>query len=675
MKPSQGGWCLFLAQLMSINCIGMGRGRPPIRPEDTAYKGLILKGIEDRYIQADRFIWQRELKVKEIGDLHLNIMLPNDSMGLALRAPINVTKGQEWNWVVRNGQVTANGIFIDRVKLTSTSQGYYKHINIIVSNISLNEGGEWEVATIASHPNKELKCNLNTGEGCVLTVDEVTLSVQKRENCKDQIRIPWPKRGIIVVPTHETVVQGVGWTYYPIMLDFNYFMIPLRCSRQQREWFKGRTQEIIDEWTETKRRDKRDTIATILGGVGTGLGVWNSADIIGLNSRINSLTDGFGHAMKTGGVADSLIVEKLGDNVDDIHTIAHNLQLVEENIADISNSIKNEEIGAAIFCSMTGNKLLSDLKDTINDIKGNKWTEKLNATKIIATLRKKGVIVTEDNLKHAYIEGPGQWLPEESESGRVGLILAIPRWEGEAEPLNFVHSIGTFSQSTYQQHFPSKKLATITEVVIDEGCCKKVQHRWLCTCTWETRDIENGWVQFTKAELVREVIHIGDMACFIGHKEYKTSDETCPVEEGTCVRVTTPLHVGTHTVFPSGNLTTDCMNFTEDTVWENWTLKLFPPIPKLTLQLHELVQRTKQQLRPISNLLEQQNNELEKTKEEVIHPWWGVLTDVETHPIMRTLSLMLMFIQVITTAVILYFCVILKKMKRKLKARNQNDFI
>ncbi|KAM4722866.1 LOW QUALITY PROTEIN: uncharacterized protein WCC33_009043 [Rhinophrynus dorsalis] len=556
--------------------------------------------------------------------------------------------------------------------MSSSLQGNITYIRIIVKNITMQEGGEWDGAIISAQTDIEKDCDLNSGEGGVLTVDELNLVVRKRERCQEQRNIPWPEKGIVVVPTHDTMVQGVGWTYYPILVDFNYFSIPLRCPEQQKAWFNERTQEIIDEWAGAGRRPKRDTIATILGGVGTGLGVWNSADIMGLNSRINSLTDGMGHAMKTGGVADTLILNKLGDNIDDVHSIAHNLQLVEESILAITRSIRSEAVGTAIFCSMTGEKLLSDLREIIRDIKGNKWTERLNATRIIATLEKRGVLVTKENLHYAYIEGPGEWLPWKAEPKTVGLMLAIPRWEGQAEPLNFVHSIGTPSQGIYQQHFPSKRLSTSTGVVVDEGCCRKSQH-WLCACAWEKGDMGEGWVQLTKVGLVREVIRLGDVACFIGHHEYRTSDETCKVEEGSCIQVTRAIHVGTHTLFPSGNLTMERLNFTGDIKKENWTMELFPPIPPLTLELQQLVHRTKQQLQPISHLIDQQKQEVEKTMREVSQPWWSILTNVETHPVMRTLSIVLMFIQLVTTGTVLYFCVRMKRMKN-LWTRDWKDF-
>ncbi|KAM4709349.1 LOW QUALITY PROTEIN: uncharacterized protein O3C94_020514 [Discoglossus pictus] len=519
------------------------------------------------------------------------------------------------------------------------------------------EGGEWDAAVVAAQPDLEEFYNFDTGKGCVLTIDEVFVSVKELQHCKDQKKVPWPIGGLVVVPTHETVVQGVGWTYYPIILNFNDFSIPPKCPESQRQWFKQSIQETIIEWTGAGSREKRDTLAALLGGVGTGLGVWNSADIIGLNSRINSLTDGMGHAMKTGGVADSLIVSRLTDNVDDIHTIANNLHLVEENIASIANSIKNEIVGTAIFCSMIGGKLLADLKETIKDIQENKWARQINATRIITSLKRKGVDITEDNLKYSYIEGPDQWMPHGLQSGTIGLILAIPRWQGQAEQLNFIHSIGTLSDGIYKQHFPSKRLATITGLEMDESCCRKSQHRWLCSCVWEKRAEEDGWVQLIKENLVQEVIRIGDIACFIGHSEYRTVDEICLVEEGSCIMVTTTIHVGTHILFPSRNLTTEMINFTANADWTNLTMKLFPPIPKLTLELHELVKRTKQQLHPISLLLEQQK-EIEITTKNVEHPWWGILTNAETHPVLRTLSLLLMFIQVLTTIIIIYFCVL-----------------
>ncbi|KAM4677691.1 uncharacterized protein O3C94_009761 [Discoglossus pictus] len=304
-----------------------------------------------------------------------------------------------------------------------------------------------------------------------------------------------------------------------------------------------------------------------------------------------------GHAMKTGGVADSLTVSRLTDNVDDIHTIANNLHLVEENIASIANSIKNEIVGTAIFCSMIGGKLLADLKETIKDIQA----------RIITSLKRKGVDITEDNLKYSYIEGPDQWMPHGLQSGTIGLILAIPRWEGQAEQLNFIHSIGTLSDGIYRQHFPSKSLATITGLEMDESCCRKSQHRWLCSCVWEKGAEEDGWVQLIKENLVQEVIRIDDIACFIGHSEYRTVDEICLVEEGSCIMV-----------FPSRNLTTEMINFTANADWTNLTMKLF------TLELHES----------------------------------------ETHPVLRTLSLVLMFIQVLTTIIIIYFCVAMKLARR-----------
>ncbi|KAM4706766.1 uncharacterized protein O3C94_000491 [Discoglossus pictus] len=510
-------------------------------------------------------------------------------------------------------------------------------------SVAGEEGGEWDAAVIAAQPDLEEFCNFDTGKGCVLTIDEVFVSVKELQRCKDQKKVPWPIGGLVVVPTHETVVQGVGWTYSPIIQNFNDFSIPPKCLESQRQWFKQSIQETIIEWTGAGSREKRDTLAALLGGVGTGLGVWNSADIIGLNSRINSLTDGMGHAMKTGGVADSLIVSRLTDNVDDIHTIANNLHLVEENIASIANSIKNEIVGTAIFCSMIGGKLLADLKETIKDIQENKWARQINATRIITSLKRKGVDITEDNLKYSYIEGPDQWMPHGLQSGTIGLILAIPRWEGQAEQLNFIHSIGTLSDGIYKQHFPSKRLATITGLELDESCCRKSQHRWLCSCVWEKGAEEDGWVQLIKENLVQEVIRIGDIACFIGHSEYRTVDEICLVEEGSCIMV------------PSRNLTTEMINFTANADWTNLTMKLFPPIPKLTLELHELVKHTKQQLHPISLLLEQQN-----TTKNVEHPWWGILTNAETHPVLRTLSLVLMFIQVLTTIIIIYFSVALQ---------------
>ncbi|KAM4688910.1 uncharacterized protein O3C94_007011 [Discoglossus pictus] len=537
------------------------------------------------------------------------------------------------------------------------------------------EGGEWDAAVIAAQPDLEEFCNFDTGKGCVLTIDEVFVSVKELQRCKDQKKVPWPIGGLVVVPTHETVVQGVGWTYYPIILNFNDFSIPPKCPESQRQWFKQSIQETIIEWTGAGSREKRDTLEALLGGVGTGLGVWNSADIIGLNSRINSLTDGMGHAMKTGGVADSLIVSRLTDNVDDIHTIANNLHLVEENIASIANSIKNEIVGTAIFCSMIGGKLLADLKETIKDIQENKWARQINATRIITSLKRKGVDITEDNLKYSYIEGPDQWMPHGLQSGTIGLILAIPRWEGQAEQLNFIHSIGTLSDGIYKQHFPSKRLATITGLEMDESCCRKSQHRWLCSCVWDKGAEEDGWVQLIKENLVQEVIRIGDIACFIGHSEYRTVDEICLVEEGSCIMVTTTIHVGTHTLFPSRNLTTEMINFTANADWTNLTMKLFPPIPKLTLELHELVKRTKQQLHPISLLLEQQKKEIEITTKNVEHPWWGILTNAETHPVLRTLSLVLMFIQVLTTIIIIYFCVAMKQMRKKLARRIYNNEI
>ncbi|KAM4694228.1 uncharacterized protein O3C94_004663 [Discoglossus pictus] len=542
-------------------------------------------------------------------------------------------------------------------------------------NLELPEGEEWDAAVIAAQPDLEEFCNFDTGKGCVLTIDEVFVSVKELQRCKDQKKVPWPIGGLVVVPTHETVVQGVGWTYYPIILNFNDFSIPPKCPESQRQWFKQSIQETIIEWTGAGSREKRDTLAALLGGVGTGLGVWNSADIIGLNSRINSLTDGMGHAMKTGGVADSLIVSRLTDNVDDIHTIANNLHLVEENIASIANSIKNEIVGTAIFCSMIGGKLLADLKETIKDIQENKWARQINATRIITSLKRKGVDITEDNLKYSYIEGPDQWMPHGLQSGTIGLILAIPRWEGQAEQLNFIHSIGTLSDGIYKQHFPSKRLATITGLEMDESCCRKSQHRWLCSCVWEKGAEEDGWVQLIKENLVQEVIRIGDIACFIGHSEYRTVDEICLVEEGSCIMVTTTIHVGTHTLFPSRNLTTEMINFTANADWTNLTMKLFPPIPKLTLELHELVKRTKQQLHPISLLPEQQKKEIEITTKNVEHPWWGILTNAETHPVLRTLSLVLMFIQVLTTIIIIYFCVAMKQMRKKLAKRIYNNEI
>lgn len=95
-----------------------------------------------------------------------------------------------------------------------------------------------------------------------------------------------------------------------------------------KKWLGRLTQDAINDWAETKSsrtvREIWNLLSAALGGIGAELGVWNSTDIMGLNSRIYTLGDGTGHAMEVRGVIHSLIIDYQEDDTD-IHDIAHNL--------------------------------------------------------------------------------------------------------------------------------------------------------------------------------------------------------------------------------------------------------------------------------------------------------------------------------------------------------------
>lgn len=92
--------------------------------------------------------------------------------------------------------------------------------------------------------------------------------------------------------------------------------------------------------------------------------------------------------------------------------------------------------------------------------------------------------------------------------------------------------------------------------------------------------------------------------------------------------------------------------------WDSMISPLFKKIPPLTVELDTLFKRDSRKIIELQELVKENLISSNKIAKEFQEPWWSIPNNTFTHPLLRTLSIIFVFIQFILICFLfgLYCC-------------------
>lgn len=498
--------------------------------------------------------------------------------------------------------------------------------------------------------------------------------------------LQWPEHGLFLERTQNLVYSDVSYLSLPLLLNFTSFNIPESCPKSMGLWFKTVFQTHVNLfWDATqglnfKKVSKRDLGTDIISGLSLGSSIWNRVDIESLNIREQNFVGGLQQILLKGGRVDLNTLAEMKIDIQNIHTIAADLQNIQMSVSALNKTLQTNNVSKSIVCGIIGNLLSEHLSLGLQEIKQGEWPRIMNSTLLFNLIKDSGV--TCRNFALANVRS----LDTLCNRDRIGkqeipLTVDIPTWSTTPLPVYKMIVLGEVEvrngTNILKQLLPESKLVVKDNQVwktMDPNCCTRRAQAWLCSCSFERLEhIEgcaaahsgNCLVRLQKFEPAwKRIIHgEGPRVCALGVPSFTWQKQVqcrTPIT-GWCVNLTDGLlTIGEEDIRANIQMNQVSMDIEQTDLgnWDSMISPLFKKIPPLTVELDTLFKRDSRKIIELQELVKENLISSNKIAKEFQEPWWSIPNNTFTHPLLRTLSIIFVFIQFILICFLfgLYCC-------------------
>ncbi|KAM5193599.1 uncharacterized protein ACMZJ9_017759 [Mantella aurantiaca] len=367
-------------------------------------------------------------------------------------------------------------------------------------------------------------------------------------------------------------------------------------------------------------------------------------------------------------------------DIQDIHTIAADLQSIQTSVNALNETLNNNNVSKAMVCGIIGNLMSEHLSLGIQEIKRGEWPRIMNSTSLFSLIKNSDV--TCKNFALAKIRS----LDAACNKAQVGkqvipLTIDIPTWITKPLPAYKMVVLGEMEVNNgtkiLKQLLPQNRIIVKENQVwktIDSNCCTRRGQAWLCSCSSERLEYVDGCaathsgsclVKLQKSEPGwQKIIHTYDSkVCALGVSLFawqKRVQCQAPIT-GWCVNLTEgKLTIGDEVI--QANILLEQLSMDIEQIdfgnWKSMISPLFKKIPPLTIELDTLFKRDSRRVIELQELVKENLISSNKISKEFQEPWWSIPYSTVTHPVLRTISMIFMIIQFVLICILfgLYCC-------------------
>ncbi|KAM5193609.1 uncharacterized protein ACMZJ9_017883 [Mantella aurantiaca] len=640
-----------------------------------------LKGFKDILVGE----FSRNKRSIEGRDHIVKLTIIENSEGIQLQG--NAVKGSVGDWITVRCEITMpKSDFLEEYAVWTYPEGSEHHRSTNIILVNTKNGPQLQMT---------LERNFTIFKEGIIScsphdiTDEVhskiiNITVMNSRDCPEMLQ--WPTHGLFIERTHSFVYNDVSYVSLPLLLNFSSYNIPESFPETMKIWFKTVFQTHLNLfWDATqglkfKKVSKRDLSTDIISGLSLGSSIWNRADIESLNIREENFVGGLQKILLKGGRVDFNTLAELKIDIQDIHTIAADLQSIQTSVNALNETLNNNNVSKAMVCGIIGNLMSEHLSLGIQEIKRGEWPRIMNSTSLFSLIKNSDV--TCKNFALAKIRS----LDAACNKAQVGkqvipLTIDIPTWITKPLPAYKMVVLGEMEVNNgtkiLKQLLPQNRIIVKENQVwktIDSNCCTRRGQAWLCSCSSERLEYVDGCaathsgsclVKLQKSEPGwQKIIHTYDSkVCALGVSLFawqKRVQCQAPIT-GWCVNLTEgKLTIGDEVI--QANILLEQLSMDIEQIdfgnWKSMISPLFKKIPPLTIELDTLFKRDSRRVIELQELVKENLISSNKISKEFQEPWWSIPYSTVTHPVLRTISMIFMIIQFVLICLLfgLYCC-------------------
>ncbi|KAM8960540.1 uncharacterized protein RCH25_036259 [Pelodytes ibericus] len=605
----------------------------------------------------------------------------------------NIVSGPEGEWVVIECNIT-----VPMMNLTDKSLRW-----IFPGGSTLHKTTEIEWANITDGPHLRIHLERNitlVQDGMVACAPESTwaeahwgegILIEIRDSEKCPQMTPLPLSGLVAQEIPGVLYNNVKYIHAPVLLDFNDWVLPNDlCSPKMIRIYNTFMRDKINSFWKRNARDLPDPsnrvrskrsvegwVGAISGLFGSGMSVWNRADIEALYDNTEKLRNTLQqNLLKPIINSQSALEDEELVTVYNMHTIGTIFSDIQNKINEIitlhNREVQENKIGKAIACVAYGDYLLSKLTDILRDIELERIFDFITDDQIRKWYGNTGIGVTMCRIRdlgkitqHTIpCNDPLQlYIP-------ITISLPIIPTNEIYKRLIKVHSVGNLESHIHKEFKDPPHLMIHQNsgewITPQMSCCTKQNEQYVCTCNaLDTTDSTCGLqpelnteassktcaVKLTKwHEEMTRIAYVGDgRFCIVASgSKFQYGNNQCQYQNPNfCVIVNKLLRINGHTIFPIPvfhNISYIKVKLRYEEEIKQSVPEFSVPIPPLTVDVHMLMERsTEHILQMKQNTQRAGNSVLELTKTT----WWDSVYNVSQHPVLRLTFKMLLVFQTI----------------------------